>query len=100
MPLVLENAVPTTWPALGKWTPEFLAEHTDKLLDAYEHSQRVFTFYDPEKPLGKIKGIAADLRASHKIVCSRNSMARLSERPFVIIIAARPVHQAVYRARQ
>jgi hypothetical protein len=67
-PVVLRNAVPQTWPALRKWTPEYLADEVPTLAGVYQHSGRVFTFYDDSKPYGAFPAVKEDLGASHKLV--------------------------------
>ena len=65
---MLRNTIAMQWPALARWTPEYLAEHVGTLQDVYQHHLKVFTFYDPHKPMVEIPGIAEDVRTSHKMV--------------------------------
>ena len=74
---MLRNTVATTWPALGRWTPAYLAEHVGQLTDVYVHRQKTFTFYDPHKPLAQVPGVAADVRASHKMVRAARTRDRV-----------------------
>lgn len=76
-PVVLRNTVVATWPALHKWTPEFLSDRVDMLSRVYRHTNKTFTFFDNTKPYAAFPDVVEDLMASHKIVRSTLSAPHL-----------------------
>ena len=53
-PVVLKNTVVQQWEALGKWTPEYLAERIGELRGVYSNDNRWFgPYYDDSKPMAK-----------------------------------------------